>query len=166
MTLQKDDIKSFHCPRWNELPSISLYMDQVIIVLEEAIGPFADDKERVVTPTMVNNYVKQRLIPAPEKKKYGRRQIATLLVVSIMKRVLSMSEITALVQLVVDEFGMDAGYDLFCTRLEEMLGHMYPPQSMTLPARQPGTQGALDAALMALCGKLYLQMCLAESTPP
>ena len=46
-----------------------------------------------LTPSMVNNYVKQRLVAPPVKKLYGREQVARLLVICIFKQFLSMDAI-------------------------------------------------------------------------
>ena len=56
-----EDIINFHCPRWNELPDIELYMDQVVSIIEKNFSCFVGDKNKIVTSTMINNYVKQRL---------------------------------------------------------------------------------------------------------
>ena len=40
---------------------------------------------------MVNNYVKQKIVPAPVKKKYGRSHLACLLMLCICKQTLSMA---------------------------------------------------------------------------
>ena len=33
--LKNEDIKKFHMPRWNELPEIDLYLDQVVTFIEK-----------------------------------------------------------------------------------------------------------------------------------
>ncbi|MDL2218722.1 DUF1836 domain-containing protein [Ruminococcaceae bacterium OttesenSCG-928-O06] len=164
----KQATQGFHCPRWEELPGIPLYMDQVIFLLEESLGAFADDKERVVTPTMVNNYVKHKQIEPPVKKRYSRQHLAILVVVSVMKRVLSIGEITTLVSLMVERYGAQQAYDLFCEQLEEMLQGCYTQRPLQAAAGADEMLAALNAALNALGGKLYLQDYLAgclEETP-
>ncbi|MGD9560352.1 MAG: DUF1836 domain-containing protein [Oscillospiraceae bacterium] len=166
MQLNADTVKTFHCPRWQELPTIPLYMDQVVIVLEGALALFADADEKVLTSTMVNNYVKQRLVPPPVKKKYGREQLSALVVVSLLKRVLSMSEITELTAELTTAYGTEAGYDLFCERLEVSLQAVFAIDKPQFVLEGADVAAALDAALGALCGKLYLQNHLARHKPP
>ena len=81
----------YHCPRYEELPHIALYKDQVVSVLNEAVSPFYPHGETPVTATMVNNYVKMKLLSPPEKKKYSTEQIACLYVIFLLKQVLSIS---------------------------------------------------------------------------
>ena len=35
MKIEAQNLIDYHCPRWNELPEIELYIDQVICVLPE-----------------------------------------------------------------------------------------------------------------------------------
>lgn len=55
-----------------EIPNIPLYMDQVTTFMEEHLKHskrYPEDK--VLTKTMINNYAKNNLLPAPVKKKYS-----------------------------------------------------------------------------------------------
>lgn len=162
MRITKEQAEGFRFPRWEELPALSLYMDQVLIVLEEALALFQEEPERLVTATMINNYVKQKLIAAPEKKKYGREQIAQLLVVSVLKKVLSMQEIAAIIALMTEEYGAGRAHDLFAEGLEQALrctfaGAACAPDANRVP---PLVMSAAQAALM---GKLQVQVSLHDA---
>ena len=77
-----EKIIKHHLPRWNELPEIDLYLDQVVNYLEKYLGILSsNDDDKIITKTMINNYVKQGIMPAPEKKKYGKTHIAYLMVI-------------------------------------------------------------------------------------
>ena len=80
-------------PGWEELPQIGLYMDQVIALIDQYLGFFAytENAEKLLTPSMVNNYVKLKLLPPPVRKRYGRRQIAYLIMICTLKQCLSMA---------------------------------------------------------------------------
>ena len=77
-----DQIAAFTFPRWQELPEIDLYMDQVVGYLSQKLAVFydTDDDRRSITATMINNYVKQKIIPPPVKKRYGRDAVSALMV--------------------------------------------------------------------------------------
>ena len=61
---------NFRCPRWNELPDVELYMDQLVGYAERHLEPLNVGQEgRLITSSMINNYVKMKLVPAPIKKK-------------------------------------------------------------------------------------------------
>lgn len=116
--VSKYDFAHYHCPRWEELPDLALYMDQVLIVVEGAVGPLFPNDPAVVTATMVNNYVKQRVLPASEKKKYRREHLAGLITISILKRVLTVAEIGFVFSQLEGKWDVREGYDLFCAQLE------------------------------------------------
>lgn len=119
--MSKYDFAHYHCPRWGELPDLALYMDQVLIVVEGAVGPLFPHEPAVITATMVNNYVKQQVLVPSEKKKYRREHLARLITISVLKRVLSVAEIKFVFSQ-LDRLGdTSTGYDLFCTQLESRL---------------------------------------------
>ena len=168
MKLSTEILAGFHCPRWSELPAIPLYMDQVIIVLEDSIGIFAGPGEKVVTSSMINNYVKQRLLNAPEKKRYARKHLAALIVISIMKKVLAMQEINHLIKICRRVYGVEKAYDLFCEKLEAYLAQVFTkapvPEAVAVEGRDPETDRMMDTALQALAWKLQLEVYLPD--PP
>lgn len=82
---------------WDALPEIYLYMDQVITYMEKQLHLFGRDDESVLlTSSMINNYVKDGVLPRPDKKKYSREHLAMLTVVCLLKQVLSIQDISSL----------------------------------------------------------------------
>lgn len=112
-------IAALHLPRYDEIPSIDLHMDQLIELLERTLRPLHLPDEKIVTPSMVNNYVKQGILSAPRGKKYGRDNIARLIVVDILKQAFSISDIDHLIKQQVASFSTPVAYDYFCTSLED-----------------------------------------------
>ena len=94
-------LDGYRLPEWEDLPQIDLYLDQVIALVNQYLGFFVYDpaEEKLLTPSMVNNYVKLRLIPAPVRKKYGRKHIALLLMVCTFKQSLSMAAMSEMLPL-------------------------------------------------------------------
>lgn len=119
--MEKYEFGVYHCPRWVELPDLGLYMDQVLIVVEGALRPLFPNDPVVLTSTMVNNYVKQQVLTPSEKKKYRREHLATLITITVLKRVLSVAEIRFVLEQLAHTADVAAGYDLFCTQLERRL---------------------------------------------
>ncbi len=104
-------------PVWEEFPSIDLYMDQVIILMNQYIKNFlSSDKEGTltVTPPMINNYVKLKAMPAPFKKKYSKIHIAYLIMISSLKQALSIPTIQKILPLYEDEEKVKDLYNIFC----------------------------------------------------
>ena len=78
---------------WSRLPELDLYMDQVITLMSKELEPFSLEGERLLTPSMINNYVKDGVLPRPNQKKYGREHLSRLLMICLLKSVLSLPEI-------------------------------------------------------------------------
>lgn len=167
MRITPEQASAFHCPRWEELPKLLLYMDQVILVLEETLSLFVEEKENVVTSTMINNYVKQKVILPPVQKKYGREQLAQLMVVCLLKKVLSINEIAGLMELMIARFSPQEAYDSFCSALENALVKAFTHKEWVAPPAAEGEAAvvAQSAALAALMGKLVVEDCLAAAAP-
>ena len=50
------EILDFHLPRFDELPNIDLYMDQVLSIIENSLNIFSsENEENIITKSMINN---------------------------------------------------------------------------------------------------------------
>jgi DNA-binding transcriptional MerR regulator len=86
------------------IPGIDLYMDQVTTFMDEHLKEtkrYADDK--VLTKTMINNYAKNNLLPAPNKKKYSKEHILLLIFIYYFKNLLSFNDIEELFRPITDK---------------------------------------------------------------
>ena len=142
----RDEIGAFHLPRFHELPDVGLYMDQVVSIIDKYFKVLdRDDDKPIITPSMVNNYVKLGIIPPPDKKRYGPKHLAYLIMICLLKQVLSMSEITLLIGW--DEKELVEKYDNFC-KLQE---------SVFTDLDISDTADPLALSMLALTTKLYAQ---------
>ena len=84
----------------NEIPDISLYMDQLTSFIDEKLLSFKrEENDKLLTKTMINNYTKNRLLPPPDKKKYSKDHIMLLVLIYFYKNVLSFADIERLLHL-------------------------------------------------------------------
>lgn len=74
---------------FEDLPDIDLYMDQLIGLFEVKL---AGNKEKVLTKTMINNYSRDKLLGAVNKKKYSKNQILRMLIIYNLKQTMSITE--------------------------------------------------------------------------
>ena len=128
MIKNKVKIEEFHIPRWHELPSIDLYLDQVVNLINSTLSPYIffdedykKENNQLLTKTMINNYVKNNLIEAPLKKLYSKIQLAKLFVICVLKQVYSMQDIQILINLALNHSSAEISYDRFCNLFEEAL---------------------------------------------
>lgn len=142
-----------HLPRWEELPSLDLYMDQLVNYINQAYYPATDPSELPLTRSMVNNYVKQKIIPAPVNKRYQRQHLALLILIYALKKVFSLPECVALIRMAVPGGVLHPrDYNQGCEALEGALRHAFgageaPDQVHPLFSR----------AALTWANKLYLQ---------
>ena len=82
---------------WDQIPDLGLYMDQVVTFIARAYEPlYGAGDHGSLSPSMINNYVKSKLIPRPTGKKYSREQIALLLMIVPLKQTCTMEDIRRL----------------------------------------------------------------------
>lgn len=149
--------KTFHIPRWNELPKLDLYLDQLVTYLEKNLKDCIGNKDDIIiTKTMINNYVKQGLIKPPKKKKYKRLHIATLFVICILKQIYSINDINELIKLAIKTAKFNYAYDEFCIAIEKAILYTFEGVEYTIPD-QSFEQVLLKSVAQSFASKLYVE---------
>ena len=89
-----------------DIPGIDLYMDQVTTFLQENLRGLSRDPDgdKFLTKTMINNYVKNKVLFPPVKKKYNRDHIMLLIVIYYMKSFLSIGDIRSILGPIMDRY--------------------------------------------------------------
>ena len=104
---------NFSYPKWQDIPNIDLYLDQVLLYVNQVCAPISPDKDKGLTASMVNNYVKHGYLTKPDKKKYQRKQIARLIAITTLKSVFSIQEIAQTLNTLQTQASSDQLYDAF-----------------------------------------------------
>ena len=152
------DITKFHIPRWDELPNIDLYMDQVLNYIENNLKDYIKSDEKFITKTMINNYVKQEIIQPPVNKKYNRLHIAELFVICILKQVYSISEVKSLISLALEANSAENSYNKFCDYLTESLISTFNGTEYSKITTLTKEQYLLKNVVQSFANKLYAQI--------
>ncbi len=97
----------------SDIPGIDLYMDQVTTFLQDNLRPISRDPEedKFLTKTMINNYVKNKVLHPPVKKKYSREHMMLLIMIYYMKSFLSISDIKSITAPVIEYSAPEAFAD-------------------------------------------------------
>ena len=128
------EIARFSPIPWDTIPDLGLYMDQVITFVTRAYEPlYGESTKGYLSAPMINNYVKNKLIPRPTGKKYSRLQIAMLIMIVVLKRVSTMEDIREMLR-VDSEEDVRRLYELFCARQAASIQAMLNMQSELSPA--------------------------------
>lgn len=81
---------------WDAFPDIGLYMDQIISYMPRQLIHFGDEDS--LTSAMVNNYIKDGLLPRAEGKKYNKTHLGYLTAICALKQVLSVRDTRTLLE--------------------------------------------------------------------
>ena len=115
-------IRGFRLPRYAEIPTVGLYLEQTIKYINSYLAPLGCLE---LTGSMVSNYVKKGLIPAPVKKQYFPEQISYLFFVALAKNLTSMENIDLLISVQRATYTLPVAYDYMCGELENMLFYFF-----------------------------------------
>ncbi len=92
-------INEYKLPAWEDIPDLGLYMEQVLSLLTEYLDYLPPElkDEQFITAATINNYVRNRYMPKPFKKKYYRIHIAYLVMICTLKQSLTISTLTQMI---------------------------------------------------------------------
>ncbi len=112
---------AYRLPRWKDLPTFDIYMDQLITLVKQYLKDLFDEDDVIITNSMINNYVKMELIPKPVKKRYNREHMAYLIAITLIKQVLTISQVKDGIDFLVMKMGPKGAFDMFCDEQENAL---------------------------------------------
>ena len=104
---------------WENFPDIALYMDQIVSYMPRQLIHYEESDQ--LTSAMVNNYIKDGLLPRADGKKYGQTHLAYLTAICALKQVLSVKEMKALVQIGTEGKEPQVMYSFFCEALDQAM---------------------------------------------
>lgn len=109
-------------PYWNELPIIELYMDQVITIVNGYLEPIIDMS---TTKSMINSYVKFKIVDPPVNKKYRTAHIGEIIITSLMKQVFPLELIKIGIKKSIEETNTIEAYNSFVAIVNEEIKTVY-----------------------------------------
>lgn len=117
-----NELSKYNTPRIEYLPDLDLYMDQVITYMEQCLGPLSKyTNDKVITSSMINNYVKGNVIPNPVSKKYSRMHLIYIIAICTLKQVLPIADISKVLKISPDEAENYFLYDIFRNAQDEAI---------------------------------------------
>ena len=118
----KQIVENFRLPRYDEIPDVGLYLEQVAKYISGFCSPLFGES---LTPAMISNYVKKGLIENPVKKQYGRNHIAYLMFIAVAKSVLSLNQLQCMMDMQKSSYDNATASNYFCRELENVLLHVF-----------------------------------------
>ena len=115
----KERLREQRPASWETLPDIPLYMDQVLSLMSRQTIRFGE--EDALTAAMVNNYIKDGVVPRAEGKRYHAEHLAYLTMVCVLKQVLAVKDAALLTGSAMETRSVQENYDRFCAELSSAL---------------------------------------------
>lgn len=165
----KDAMKAVRPTPWEEFPDLSLYMDQVLSFMPRQLVNLGRGDN--LTAAMINNYIKDGVLPRAEGKRYNRTHLAYLTAICALKQVLSVRETHQLIQ-AGDKLGQGEkeesvrqAYEWFREALDRAMGDTAAalPDSLS---EEELPKVALELALRSYADKLACQYILSLLPQP
>ena len=142
---------------YDRLPDIDLYMDQVIEYLSrQSISQKENDK---ISPAMINNYIKDGLLPRATDKKYNRDHLAYLIMIARLKQTISVKDTGVLLKSEADGMSVAEHFDNFRSLVAEIASEY----ERTLPDNEEElSKVAMRLAVIGYVNKLVCELILAR----
>lgn len=148
--------------RWEELPELNLYIDQLIAVINDRCASLGVSP---ITKAMINNYVKKGVIMAPVKKKYSRYQVAAVMVIALLKNIYPLTAIKeALDQLTINDYPQ-ATYNRFVEHFNALLLGETAPQGHVNPGNDELLRLAAQTAYQRMLATKLLEEMKRQQQP-
>ena len=150
-------VKAFRCPRYEEIPAIDLYLDQVLTLTNTALAPILSED---ITGAMISNYVKNKAVPAPVKKKYGLDHVVHIIVTCMLKNVFTVQQIATFFSIQEDTYPLDIAYNFFCQEYENALDAAFNFTGEALPCietKRTEQTKLVRAAVLAATNRVYAE---------
>lgn len=159
--------REFQLPEWESLPQLGLYMDQVTLLLRQYLGPLSrGEEDKPITASIINNYVRLKVMPPPVKKKYSRVHLASLIIICILKQSLSISDIQKMFPEDHSEEAVRRLYDSFVRQYQKVSALFVQQIQAADDTFEMGGAGLVTAmAVLSSLSKDMTRFLLREETP-
>ncbi len=153
-------LNNFKLPTYEEIPNVGLYLDQVT----KYINSFLEEYDEMnVTPSMISNYVKLKLISKANKKTYSRDQIAGFIFIVFAKTVLSMNHIQYLLRLQQEKYSTKEAYSYFRDELLKEINLFCSNERNDIGEEKVEEKRMLHYVVVTIAHKMYLDCYFRET---
>lgn len=112
-------LENLHIARWEDLPDFDLYATQVVDFIKKELFFLEIFGEDFVTKSMLNNYVKNKMVPKPFNKKYKKDSLAMFITITLLKQIFELADIQKGMDMQIKNLGsIDFAYNTFIQEFE------------------------------------------------
>ncbi len=104
-----EELKAYDSIRLDEIPEYRLFISQIEEFFDKKLGKNVDDDEekKVISKTMIQNYIKDGLIMPPEGKSYNKNHVILLAIIYNLKSILTIKDIKKLLTPILEKTDVD-----------------------------------------------------------
>lgn len=159
------ELSDFSLPKYEALPEIELYMDQLTGYLNKLLCKICRSEDGTpLTANRINNYVKDGRIKRPVQKKYGKDHIAMLYMLCCTKQNLTLPEASALLGMLEGD-GAEVLYGEFAALQESIVKKCAEELTSTTPDEVALRQKALELVLRSTAERFIAEAIISTLTP-
>jgi len=115
------------------LPEMEIYMDQVETFMNRKLDIYkTKEKDKVITKTMIGNYVKHKMLPRPVNKKYSKDHLIMLSLIFYLKGTFQMEEIEKILEPLMTNYNSEFDDKIDLTALYEGIVSVQEEELQTL----------------------------------
>lgn len=123
-----------------EFPDMEIYMDQAETFLNRELDLYKkSEKDKVITKTMIGNYVKHNMVPRPVNKKYSKDHLILLTMIFYLKGTFQMEEIEKIVKPLIDNYNSEFDDKIDLTALYDGILEVQAAELESLAGNVSGT---------------------------
>ena len=151
----KNSIVGFRLPRFEEITNDGLYLEQTVKYINFFLEPLGEPE---ITASMISNYVKHKLVKAPERKQYFAEHIACLIFIAVVKQVVALDDIRVMFGVQTESYDIKTAYNEFCDEFENTLYFAFGTTETyaQLGKTTSDAKDLLRNAINAVVTKIYL----------
>ncbi len=148
------ELLDYQLPTYKEIPAVGLYLDQTSKYLNEVLSVLPGC---VITNSMISNYVKHHIISNPIRKQYSRDQIASLIFITVAKRVLPLDDVSAVLARQQEVCSVQQGYDYFSRIFEDYLHKVFNNDLINDLSGNSDEEILVKRIILTVVNQLYLE---------
>ena len=153
-----NSVQNFHLPKFNEIPDVGLFLDQVTKYVSDYLSPLTKNP---ITSSMISNYVKKEIIPRPVKRLYFREHIVYIIFIAIAKNVLPLEHLQTFIEMQKKTYDIEIAYEYFCMEFENVLLYVFEKKDTLdmIGIDDTDEKYMLRNTIIAVVHKFYLEKC-------
>ena len=151
------DVMNFHLPRYEELPNIFLYLEQLIDAAKDATRQVISEP---LTGPMINNYIKTKALPPAAKKRYSRDHLCYLIIITCLKQVFTLPQIAEFFAIQRQTYPLETAYNFFCGEFENALKEAFSFTGKALPCietKRTDQTILVRAVVLAAANRIFVE---------